>query len=352
MKNINIPMLDTSNFRGVHDKLANLKIRIGIIDDPFIDRYKEKQKVDNIDPIEEIGAINFKTGRVAIRWLDNYGGVKMDKNFGDDDNMEYGKRQIIQVMYPAMWSSNNKSNWCGFLSIPTYGSIVAVGFRDKELPIIIGYLNGDWEICANQITKDEKYRNKTIRPGEQIVRGYGNSFIYWQQIEKLQINSTKYRGDKNSEKTVHNKTVKADITLSALEENLTIKILDDNGNNAHLIMKPAYAELKTNNKSAFSNIIMTPTTITANTATFTVNSVNSIINAQNSITMNAGNSIVSTAGNMILEKAGNAITSISPRINEQANVISETAHTINNEGSSINIKGGVVKVTGTPILLN
>ena len=166
---------------------------------------------------------NFNTGEMTIKWIGLPGGVirpqgsatlddgsaktdpkldvtnsqKWTKNFKEvygDQTKIYpedrthaqwdvpSRREMLQLSHPFIWS--NESNYCGINYIPPVGSVVVVGFRKQEKPVVLGYMNYHYRICK-----------PVPNPGEIVVKGYGNNYLHCRWSDKIDLQATAKKGE-------------------------------------------------------------------------------------------------------------------------------------------------------------
>lgn len=230
---------------GLVDPLNSVRLRIGVVDNPTFNR----KEGSNIDPLNPVGVVNMSSGKICIRWLDEQGGLIRPPSFeGKTDykveNVEgHGKvaevikdassREMLTLSHPMMWASKN--NWCGMHYLPPVGSIVIIGFRKHDLPILLGYLQPNYEIC------------NPIKLGEIMIKGYGKNYSYWKQSSRLEHRAWSSAGDVDLETKSKNSTsFDASIKLDAHKGTITLDIKDGNGNSSNMTMTPQTFDVKAN----------------------------------------------------------------------------------------------------------
>lgn len=186
------------------DKFDEVRIRLAQIDNYLIERNGAK-----IDPLKVDNVINMNTGKVVIKWVDFNGGVVRPEQFGypsegyledwkyfpekDDKYPEKrtlncynhdkaSDKEMLELVHAFIWS--NGSNWCGMNYLPPIGSVVVVGFKKNNMPVILGYVSTNYNACK-----------PFVKPGETIIKGYGNNYIHWRWSNKLDINVKSKKGE-------------------------------------------------------------------------------------------------------------------------------------------------------------
>lgn len=186
------------------DKFDEVRIRLAQIDNYLIERNGAK-----IDPLKVDNVINMNTGKVVIKWVDFNGGVVRPEQFGypsegyledwkyfpekDDkypekrtlncyNHNKASDKEMLELVHAFIWS--NGSNWCGMNYLPPIGSVVAVGFKKNNMPVILGYVSTNYNVCK-----------PFVKPGETVIKGYGNNYIHWRWSNKLDINVKSKKGE-------------------------------------------------------------------------------------------------------------------------------------------------------------
>ncbi len=174
---------------GIYDKFSDLRLRLAIVDNYEFQRDRDQF----FDPLDTRYIVNTNTGKIALKWIDLPGGVLRPKSLGgfwtymrendyyypeDRDYNDYNiesRREMVSLTHPFIWTGYE--NYCGFNYSPPVGSVVIVGFRKHGFPLILGYLTSDFKICY-----------PPLRPGEMVMKGYGNNYIHWRWSDKLDMN--------------------------------------------------------------------------------------------------------------------------------------------------------------------
>lgn len=185
-------MLEDILFKKPHngfvDPMGEVRLRIGVVDNPTTYR----QQGELLNPLNPVGAVNMSTGKICVRWLGEQGGLirspdfkgetKADKKNADDhgeivvndeDYEDNNDRELLSLSHPMIWA--NDKRWCGFHYLPPIGSIVVVGFRKNNLPVLLGFLQSHYEICS------------PISLGEIMIKGYGQNHIWWKQSDEIEM---------------------------------------------------------------------------------------------------------------------------------------------------------------------
>lgn len=248
------------------DRFDEVRIRLAQIDNYLIDRNGSK-----IDPLKVENIINMNTGKVVIKWVDFNGGVIRPEQFGypsegyledweyfpDKDDKYPEKRtlncynhdkasdkEMLELNHAFIWSTD--SNWCGMNYLPPIGSVVVVGFKKNNMPVILGYVPTNYDKCT-----------PFIKPGETIMKGYGNNYIHWRWSDKLDINVKSKKGeidldDPNKKQTYPN-TIDMWMRFDCYTRNLVIDInqTDGEAKRTTLEIKPEVLKI-TSGKGTFS----------------------------------------------------------------------------------------------------
>lgn len=149
-------------YDGKLDQHGSVRLRIGIVDNPTIKR-NQGSKIEATDPYN---VINMTTGKVTIKWAEQDGGVLRSSSFGSYGmEGEDSDKESLDLTHPFIWA--NDSNWCGINHLPPIGSIVVVGFRKHNQPIILGYIQSHYEVVT------------PIELGEIMNKGFGNNTSHW-----------------------------------------------------------------------------------------------------------------------------------------------------------------------------
>ena len=182
---------------GTFDRLADTRIRLAIIENYTI----EKNNEEEVDPLNIDYTINMKNGKVVIKWVDYKGGMirsekfaypnqgytepwtyypENDSKYPEDRTLDCynhdkaSDREMLQLSHAFIWS--NSSNWCGMNYLPPVGSIVIVGFKKNNIPVILGYAPNNYDVYKPY-----------LKPGETMIKGYGNNYIHWRWSDKLDL---------------------------------------------------------------------------------------------------------------------------------------------------------------------
>lgn len=174
-------ILNKPSYDGKLDKYGEVRLRIGIIDNPTIKRTEEGR----IDPIDPYNVINMTTGNVSIRWLEQEGGIIRPAEFGEyGQDGETSDREPITLTHPMIWASE-AYNWCGIHYMPPVGSVVIVGFRKHNIPVLLGFLQSHYQVVF------------PLELGEMMLKGFGNNTSHWkmhdEQEHKAWVNKGQLR---------------------------------------------------------------------------------------------------------------------------------------------------------------
>jgi hypothetical protein len=249
---------------GVFDKFEGVRIRTAVIENYTIKVPPGEKR----DPLNIDHTINMKNGQVVIRWINYSGGIVRPDEFGypqdgytepwsyfPEKDSKYPEhrtldcynhdkasdKEMISLSHAFMWS--NETNWCGINHLPPVGSIVIVGFKKGNIPIILGYLDNHFET------------NKPfLKPGETIIKGYGNNSIHWRWSNKLDINVKSQKGeidvDDPYKKDTYPNTIDMWMRFDAYTRNISISLnqTDPDENRKTIIdIKPETFDVTLNN---------------------------------------------------------------------------------------------------------
>lgn len=232
------------------DRFDEVRIRLGQIDNYLIERNGSK-----IDPLKVDNVINMNTGKVVIKWVEYNGGIVRPEQFGypsegyvedwkysPEKDSKYpeertlncynhdkaSEKEMLELSHAFIW--NNGSNWCGMNYLPPVGSIVIVGFKKNNMPVILGYMPTDYKSC-----------NPYIKPGETILKGYGSNYIHWRWSNKLDINVKSKKGevdlDDPYKKQTYPNTINMWMRFDCYTRNLIIDINQTDGNKSRTIFE-------------------------------------------------------------------------------------------------------------------
>ena len=154
-------------YDGKLDKFGDVRIRIGIVDNPLIQR-KNENKIDEKDPFN---VVNMVTGKVSIRWMEQKGGVLRPPEFGEYGlEGELSDRESVTLNHPIMWA--NDINWFGINYLPPVGSVVLAGFRKHGIPVLLGFIQSHYEVVY------------PLELGEIMNKGYGQNTSHWKMNDE------------------------------------------------------------------------------------------------------------------------------------------------------------------------
>ena len=178
------------------NKFDEVRIRIGKIDNYLIDRGGGR-----IDPLDTDRVINMISGKVSIQWIGYSGGFIRTEEYeypspGFTEDWKYdpskdskkpeertlncynhnkaSAREIVDLTHAFIWNSD--SNWAGVKSLPPVGSIVVCGQTKNNKVVILGYL---------QDQNGYRVSRPYLKPGETIIKGYGNNYTHWRYSDKM-----------------------------------------------------------------------------------------------------------------------------------------------------------------------
>lgn len=195
---MNLNRTDLSN---PFDQFSELRLRIGIIDNPDI----EREVGSEIDPLNHKKIINTTKGKFCVRWINIEGGLVRpefyDKSTGDDDYEDLSDREPVNFTHAVMWSSDD--NWMGLNYLPPVGSIVVMGFRNNNFPVMLGFLNGHYQVC------------EPLKLGEMMMKGYGNNYTHWKQTNEIENKVWINQDEKDGKGEYSAETIQLKIKLKA-----------------------------------------------------------------------------------------------------------------------------------------
>lgn len=360
---------------GVTDDYSEVRLRLAQIDNYLIERNGKK-----IDPLKVDNVINMNTGKVTIRWIDYNGGVVRPERFGypSEGYMEDWKyfpekdskypekrtldcynhdkasdKEMLDLTHAFIW--NNGSNWCGMNYLPPIGSIVVVGFKKGGLPIILGYVQSDYASCT-----------PFLKPGETVIKGYGDNYIHWRLSNKLDINVKSKKGDKDLddpyEKDVYDNSIEMWMRFDCKTRNIIIDVNQtDPGDKKRttIEIKPENFKLTTkdldgNSTSSFN---LSTKDIYGNVngvgKIYIGNNETSLSNGGGQIKINGSNIDITTGGQLNINASSlNLTSSGSTNINTQGlNIEAGSGITANGSQIILDASGGM-NINGSNINLN
>lgn len=199
------------------DKYYDIQIRVAQIDYPG----NEVISPFTRDPTNVTGIVNDIEKKVCLRINDINMGVadSVGSTGVQERKTSYNvtQRNISQVTntdsipnipltFPFIFTS--PSNWCGFNFLPPAGCKVLVGFGKQNMPYILGYL-----------AENVKVISPVLSPGEIMIKGIGNNYIYWSRDGVLTLYAGAEEGelDKNdyTKELTNKETASCSIVLNA-----------------------------------------------------------------------------------------------------------------------------------------
>lgn len=343
------------------DKFDEVRIRLAQIDNYLIERNGTK-----IDPLKVENVINMNTGKVVIKWVDFNGGVVRPEQFGypsegyledwkyfpekDDKYPEKrtlncynhdkaSDKEMLELSHAFIWS--NGSNWCGMNYLPPIGSVVIVGFKKNNMPVILGYVPTNYNRCT-----------PFIKPGETVIKGYGDNYIHWRWSNKLDINVKSKKGeidlDDPYKKQTYPNTIDMWMRFDCYTRNLVIDIKQsDNGiTKTTLEIKPEMLKVTSgNNNLSVSNSDIYASVGSSNLYVKNEHiSINSDkINLSDNSYINGSIAINNTRLEQILNPLRNTVTTLTRNIEQLNDEVSDLKSQISSLLSRISVlenKGG------------
>lgn len=357
---------------GVTDDFSEVRLRVAQIDNYLIERNGQ-----NIDPLKVDNVINMNTGKVVIKWIEYNGGVVRPESFGypsegytedwqyfpDKDSKYPEKRKLdcynhdkasnresLDLTHAFIW--NNGSNWCGMNYLPPVGSIVVVGFKKGGLPIILGYLQTDYPDCKPH-----------IKPGETIIKGYGNNYIHWRLSDKLDINVKSKKGDKDLDdpykKDTYPNTIEMWMRFDCYTRNLVIDVNQtDSGNKKRstIEIKPENIKFTSknvdNNGSSVFNISPNDIygTVDGNSKVYVSKGEASLSNSDSKVKVSSGLIDINTGGSVNIK--ANSITMKASSTDIQSTTTKIGGSSFDVSSSSIGLGGSNLKITSSNVSMS
>jgi len=314
-------LLETPVNDGLTDKMQEIRLKIGIIENFEIDR-----NPSNFDPLDVKGVVNMTTGKVTIRWVDIPGGVvgassksttgkyklikenqnelpELTKTYISDDS----RKEYVPLTHAFIWADDK--NWCGFNYIPPIGSRVIVGFQKRGAPTILGYLPTHYKIFE-----------PILKPGEMCLKGYGKNYIHLRNTNKLDIKAWSVSGESDTDDPDRKEFVKSGTTLwiRLNADQGFIRISASNGeseNYSGFLVTPDSVSLMSGGSDGGTTFLMDKNQfkITSSRVEFDA-SDSMIFKSSSNIAMNSDNDIIVKGGSAITVQSGATIAMNSGRI--------------------------------------
>lgn len=185
---------------GVQDKYRDVRLRLGVVDNPTLVRKGEGR----LDPINSNKIVNTSNGKIAIKWIEESGGIIRPPEFGGGDD-DFSDREMLTLTHPIMWADD--SNWMGINYLPPVGSIVIVGFRKNGLPVLLGYLQQHYQVMY------------PLELGEMGIKGYGQNYAHWKIHDEWEARAWVKKGQnvlasKNTDNTWKHEPAPKSVNLS------------------------------------------------------------------------------------------------------------------------------------------
>ncbi|MFW6014945.1 MAG: hypothetical protein ACOCRK_00745 [bacterium] len=212
-KNVNsyYRLSNRSSQDGMHDKYGEMRLRLAVVENH---EFRRDPSVE-INPVDTRYIINTNTGRLAIKWVDMPGGVlrpttlvgsweyKRENDKYNPEIRDYNdysiksRREMVELTHPFIWTGLDHNSYCGFNYLPPVGSLMVIGFRKNGFPIVLGFLSTNFRNCY-----------PTLKPGEMVMKGYGDNYTHWRWSDKLDMN-------------VKSREEKCDLDDPDIKENIT-----------------------------------------------------------------------------------------------------------------------------------
>ncbi len=305
---------------GTFDKFGEARLRVAIIENYTLDNNNPQDSTDKTDkdPLNIEKVINMKNGNVVIRWVDFKGGVIRPENFSypndgytepwtyfPDKDSKYPElrtldcynhdkasdREMLSLSHAFIWS--NESNWCGMNYLPPVGSVVIVGFKKNNIPVIVGYLPNNYESFKPY-----------LKPGETMIKGYGNNYIHWRWSNKLDLHASSKKGmvdvDDPYKQDVYPNDMEMWIRFDPFTRNIVIDVDQKDSGNA----KHTWVEIKPENVSLVSRDIDNNKRSNVIVSNSDIYACSSDENYQTSIYLNSTNVKIDTDGDINIKAKG------------------------------------------------
>lgn len=283
--------LNKTPYDGKLDRNGEVRLRIGIIDNPMIKRTAEGK----IDPIDPYNVINMVTGNITIRWLEQEGGVVRPPEFGAyGQDGEGSDREPITLTHPMMWA-NESDNWCGINYMPPVGSVVIVGFRKHNIPVLLGFLQSHYQVTF------------PLELGEIMNKGFGNNTSHWKMNDEQEHRAWVNKGQLRPVSVLDSpgRKYKWEAAPYSVKLKFRLKAWTDPKNPSdNKEMIEMVAQRVGDSKTETSTIEIKPEKITMNSSSGDSNSTMEI--RPDKISMKTGGSLdFSAAGNVNFNASGN-----------------------------------------------
>lgn len=360
---------DRSPFDGMLDKLGEVKLKLAIIDNPEIIRSGNTL----LNPLDMKNIYNFNNGCVCLKWVDSPGGVirpsevdgkweKISKNEKyNPEEREYNewdissRRQQVNLSHPFIWADNK--NYCGFNYIPPVGSMVIVGFRKQGLPFVLGFLPTHYKICY-----------PVLKPGEMVLKGYGNNYIHNRWSDKLDLKAWSVKNEKDLDDPKGEKKNISDCTLwirlnandryieLIAEESGNGKVTDkfnkypidaDGNHKTSVVIRPRDITIKSSNDKESSSYFQNEKLIQLDVKEYILNAENTTINSKYTTTINSKDLDINTQNITDITSTNNNINS-----NNNLNINSSNKNTLSSGSNSDILAGNNVNIKGSKVYLN
>lgn len=256
---------------GIQDKHRDVRLRLGVVDNPTIVRKGQGR----LDPINSNKIVNMSSGKISIKWIEESGGIIRPPEFGGSDD-DFSDREMLVLTHPIMWADD--SNWMGINYMPPVGSIVVVGFRKHGLPVLLGFLQQHYQVMY------------PLELGEIGIKGYGQNYIHSKIHNEWEAKSWVSKGQSIlSSKTANNtwtyepapKTVNLSLKIKASKDPkkpsephgmIELKATDPDELQVTTIdLRPASLLISSTEKTDTSTFLINPTLIKMNSKRVEIN---------------------------------------------------------------------------------
>jgi hypothetical protein len=301
---------------GVFDKFEGVRIRTAVIENYTIKAKDGEEK----DPLNIDHVINMNNGQVVIRWINYSGGIIRPDQYGypeqgytepwsyfPDKDSKYPERrtldcynhdkasdkEMIPLTHAFIWA--DEKNWCGMNHLPPVGAIVIVGFKKNNIPVILGYLQ-------NNFTSLTPY----LKPGETIIKGYGDNYIHWRWSNKLDMHVKSKKGDIDIDdpykKDVYPNTIEMWMRFDAYTRDITIDVNQTDSDELRrttIDIKPETFDVTTMDLNTSKK-----STLNVSTEDIYIMSTDETNNIKSELYMDSNNVDITTDGNINIQAKG------------------------------------------------
>lgn len=337
-------------YDGTMDRFGDTRLRLAKIDNPEINRNKN----DLVDPLNTVNVINHNNGNITLKWLDMPGGVIRPSDTGGEwkyvrekdeyypENRDYdewdisSRREQVSLAHPFIWADNK--NYCGFNYLPPVGSVVVVGFRKLGFPVILGYIPTHYKICY-----------PILKPGEMVMKGYGNNYTHWRWSDKIDMKAWSAAGTKDIDDPDVREQINSEPKVDTSNCTLWLRL---NANDNYIVMSaeeciPEESVATQIDDSKYNNTnkyVHPKTTLILKPKEFIIQSNDGTSNTKY---YQNGTMIEQTVGNTVV-----TITNDAHKIKTSQFIVESNNFNTSNSNTSINSAGNVSITVGGEVLFN